>query len=127
MKIRNSISAAEARQQFKTSPLERRFEAIWQQRHPDIELEREVCGIPGRRFRYDFACSKAKVAVEIMGGVWGRKSAHNSGTGIERDHEKQCLGALAGWVVFPVTERTMTDTTLIDGIADMIRQRQEVT
>lgn len=125
MKVRNAISAAEARQHFKTSPLERRFADMWAQRFPDLPLEREVCGIPGRRFRFDFAHTDAKVAVEIHGAIWGRKSAHNSGTGIERDHEKQCLSALAGWVVFPVTERTMSDMSLVDGIAEMIRQRNQ--
>ena len=62
------------------------------------EPEREVCVIPGRRFRWDFCFREAKLLVEINGGTFTR-GGHSTGLGIRRDYEKCNLAQLAGWRV----------------------------
>ena len=55
-----------------------------------------------RKWRFDYAWPKQRVALEIEGGVWtgGR---HTSGSGFVKDMEKYNAAALAGWRVFRVT------------------------
>ena len=55
-----------------------------------------------RRFRFDFAWIKEKVAVEIQGGVWGR-GGHSTGVGLNRDCDKSNLATANGWKVFKFT------------------------
>lgn len=66
--------------------------------------ERQFRGIPGRRFRFDFAWPAQRVAVEVDGGIWigGR---HARGSGIEGDAAKLSLAAAHGWRVLRVTRR----------------------
>lgn len=71
----------------------------------------QECGIPPfcveyrfsreRLFRFDFAWPKAKVALEVEGGVFIR-GAHGSISGIKRDLEKYNLAASLGWRIFRV-------------------------
>ena len=65
--------------------------------------------IAGRLFRFDRAWPDHKVAVEIQGGVWMPKSAHNTGSGIERDCLKLSMAAALGWRVLPIT-RSMIES-----------------
>ena len=60
----------------------------------------ELSPIPGRKFRFDFACKN--LLIEVQGGIW-TKGGHSSGTGISRDCEKLNLAVLNGWRVFHVT------------------------
>lgn len=62
------------------------------------EPEREVCVIPGRKFRFDFAFVPERVLIEIQGGTWNR-GAHGRGAGIQRDYEKGNLAVQHGWRV----------------------------
>lgn len=62
------------------------------------EPEREVCVIPGRKFRFDFCWREARLLIEINGGTY-TKAAHSTGGGIARDYEKSNLAVLAGWRV----------------------------
>lgn len=80
------------------------------------EPMREYVGIPGRRFRFDFAWpekalpyrlpddpSPAPLAVEVQGGIFTRnRTGHSSGSGLLRDYEKNNLAVLAGWRVLYV-------------------------
>ena len=61
-------------------------------------FEREVCVIPGRKFRFDFCWRPARLLVEINGGTFTR-GGHSTGLGIRRDYEKANLAQLAGWRV----------------------------
>jgi very-short-patch-repair endonuclease len=56
-----------------------------------IEFEREwMPRWEGRRFRFDFALIDHKLLIECDGGLW-IKGAHNTGTGIQRDRDKDEL------------------------------------
>jgi very-short-patch-repair endonuclease len=74
----------------------------WQLRANKIPFEREVCLIPGRKFRFDFVFRDQHLAAECDGGIWinGR---HSRGSGIERDAEKYSLAAALGYRVARVT------------------------
>ena len=59
--------------------------------------------LPGRAFRWDFAFPDAKLMVEVHGGIWRAKGAHNTGSAITRDAEKGAYAAGLGWRTFAVT------------------------
>jgi very-short-patch-repair endonuclease len=74
---------------------------------------REYAAVPGRRFRWDFAWTDARVLVEINGGTYARMG-HSTGTGIARDYEKSNLAVLAGWKVFAFDRRMVEAGTALD-------------
>lgn len=67
-----------------------------QEKLPDPETEYKFC--PDRRWRFDYAFIKQKIAIEKEGGVWisGR---HNRGKGFLNDMEKYNTATLMGWRV----------------------------
>ena len=79
--------------------------------------ERQYKFHPKRRFRFDFAFEKAKVAVEVDGGtyVFG---GHNRGRQIRRDAEKQNAAQAMGWRVFRFT----TDMIDLPGEYEKVRE-----
>lgn len=72
--------------------------------------EREVVfhepeeGEKQRKWRFDFAWMKEKIAVEIEGGVWSR-GRHVQPAGYEADREKYGTALAQGWKVLSVTTR----------------------
>jgi very-short-patch-repair endonuclease len=72
---------------------------------------KEHMGIPGRKYRFDYAWLTEKVAVEIQGGVY-TKHAHGSITGILAGYRKANECAKYGWRVlyFTPAEMKLTDT-----------------
>lgn len=54
--------------------------------------------IPPRKYRFDIAFLKDKLAIEIDGGMWVA-SRHRSGKGYTKDVEKGNLAVLSGWRV----------------------------
>jgi len=57
---------------------------------------------PTRKFRFDFALVKEKIAIEYEGGTWG-KSRHTSGKGYANDVVKYRLAVLLGWKLLRYT------------------------
>jgi very-short-patch-repair endonuclease len=66
------------------------------------EPEREYQFLEDRKFRFDFAWLRHKVALEVEGGIW-IGGGHSSGTGVERDMEKYNLAQINGWTVLRVS------------------------
>lgn len=66
------------------------------------EPEREYQFHPTRKFRFDFAWAREKVALEVQGGTWigGR---HTTGAGLSKEYEKSNLAQIANWTVLQVT------------------------
>ena len=59
---------------------------------------------PTRQWRFDFANTELKLAVEVDGVVYGgRKGGHQTPSGIERDREKDAEAMILGWRVLRVT------------------------
>lgn len=84
----------------------------------------QVRGIPGRRFAFDRAWPDHKVAVDVQGAIY-TKGKHSSGVGIERDTEKACLAALAGWTYLPVTEKQIESGRAVSWIAQALGVRTD--
>lgn len=103
--------------------LEDRFHGLWMVKYPEIKLQREKKLFSNRRHRGDFVHMPSMVIIEIQGGVWGKKSGHNSGTGILKDYEKMCLAQASGYQLFPLAESMITDFYL-DLIAKSIKKRE---
>ena len=57
---------------------------------------------PTRKFRFDFAFEKEKIAIECEGGTWSN-GAHNRGKHFEGDCEKYNEATRLGWKVFRFT------------------------
>ena len=68
-------------------------------RLPVPEREYRFCS---RRFRFDFAWPKQKIAVEIQGGIYSQ-GRHSRGIGQESDYEKLALALIDGWQVLLVS------------------------
>ena len=79
-----------------------KFRMLWRVASPSLSIGEEVT-FTNRRWRLDFGHQVAKVGVEIQGGIWMRKGAHNTGAAIMRDCEKLREAAFLGWVIFPIT------------------------
>ncbi len=75
-------------------------------------FEREYRFAPPRRWRFDFAWTEIRLALEIEGGTWvtGR---HNRPTGFAKDLEKYNTAAVMGWRLLRVTPAQVTDGTAL--------------
>ena len=60
-------------------------------------------------YRYDFRIPCLKLLIEVQGGIWlsnkGKKSAHSTGTGQERDMDKSFKAWQYGWHVLPINAK----------------------
>lgn len=85
------------------------------------EMEFRFC--PERRWRFDFAWPKERLAVEIEGGAWiaGR---HVRGKGYEQDCEKYNEAALRGWRLLRFTARQVRDGTALAHILRALGQAE---
>lgn len=86
--------------------------------------EREVCVIPNRKFRFDFAWTDPayRLLVEVQGGVF-KRGGHSTGVGITRDAEKLALATLAGYRVFFVTTNQVREGKAIQWIQEALANR----
>lgn len=73
--------------------------------------EAEQVLIPGRRFRCDFVWRAARVVLEVNGGAF-IQGRHSRGMGQIKDWEKLNLVQLAGYRVFQVSPKQVTDGTV---------------
>ena len=84
------------------------------------EPEREVCVIPGRKFRFDFCWREARLLVEINGGTFTR-GGHSTGTGIRRDYTKQNLCQIAGYKLLTFDADMVKSGQALDFTEKMLR------
>jgi hypothetical protein len=80
-----------------------------QNNHTYIEIpEREYRFHPTRRWRFDLAFVKSKVAIEIEGGIWifGR---HNRPASMIKDMEKYNEAMYYGWYMARFTPKMVKD------------------
>ena len=87
----------------KMKPAER-FAAKWKEFGlQDGEPETEFLFHWNRKWRFDFAWPRQKVAVEIDGFGWG----HQAQQLISKSHEKQNAAVVMGWRVLRYTSRCL--------------------
>lgn len=105
---------------MKQSPLELKFIALWTY-VGGPELVREYRFDESRRWRADFAWEKARLLIEIEGGVWNR-GRHLTPRGFMNDAEKYLAATLQGWAVIRLVDSMLTPDT-IKQILDYARNR----
>lgn len=73
-----------------------------------------------RRWRFDYAIPKYKIAIEVEGGVWtgGR---HTSSSGFLNDMEKYNTATSMGWSVLRCTPKTLLSQSTIELIKQTIQ------
>lgn len=92
----------------KRSTLEQTFFDAWCQYGRGKIPAEQYRFSPGRRFRFDFAWPKRKVAVELDGfGYGGKQGGHQTIVGISNQHEKQNHAIELGWIVLRYTTRQL--------------------
>lgn len=89
-------------------------------RQYNLEPEREVCLIPGRKYRFDFWFEKQNIAVEIEGATRFGKSRHSQGDGFEDDARKYNTAALAGIRVLRFSTAMVLSAEAIDTVRNYI-------
>lgn len=82
------------------SKLEELFKLQLRAHKLDSLFVRECLFHPTRKWRFDFSCESMRIAVELQGGVFGKKSGHNSGVGIRSGMEKLNEAQRLGWRVY---------------------------
>ena len=87
------------------------------------EPEREVCVIPGRKFRFDFCWREARLLVEINGGTFTR-GGHSTGLGIKRDYIKQNLCQLAGYKLLTFDSDMVKSGQALEFTEKMLRGKE---
>jgi very-short-patch-repair endonuclease len=105
--------------QCKLSALESKFEAMWIDLFPHIDLVRQYRFHPVRRWRFDYASPDHRVAIEIQGGIW-TNGRHSRGSGQVQEFEKMNAAAHLGWRVFFLHAGTINDTPTLSMIANTI-------
>lgn len=76
---------------------------------------------PKRRWRFDFAWPRYRIAVEIDGGIYCR-GRHVRGSGFERDAEKRNAAVLSGWRVLNFTPRHVKSGEAVQAIEFLMRR-----
>ena len=78
---------------------------------------------PTRKWRFDYACPKLKIAIEVDGGIFtgGR---HSGGVGQLRDFEKGNAACAMGWYVFHTTPEDMHDLEFRKLVLEAIKARK---
>jgi len=72
----------------------------------NIAYEREHVFCEGRRWRFDYALTKQKIAVEVEGGLW-IQGRHNRAPGMIADMSKYNEAAILGWTVLRYTPQEL--------------------
>ena len=73
--------------------------AVWKQHGlPPGVAEHEFCA--GRKWRFDFAFPKQRVAVEVQGGLF-TAGRHTRGAALVKEYEKWRAAAQLGWRILP--------------------------
>lgn len=88
--------------------------------------EREYQFHPTRRWRFDYAFPKGRVALEVEGGafVQGR---HTRGAGFRTDLEKYSEAAAMGWLIIRVLPEQLCAQRTIDWIRRALKRSSAVT
>lgn len=78
-----------------------------------------------RRWKFDLAYMRARVAVELHGGGW-KGGKHHRGIGARNDYEKSLAASLAGWVVVQLDYGMAGEQEFVNKLAELIRRRLEL-
>ena len=101
------------------------FLRLLQERFPGREIVKEHRFHSERRWRFDYALPKLKIAVEIDGAVWAAGGGrHNRAAGYVADMEKLNTAASMGWLVLRFTTDDRLYMTTFNMIGATIELRE---
>lgn len=95
-------------------------------RNTGLEVEAEYRFHPVREWRFDYAIPRAKVAIEVEGGVWNH-GRHTRPEGYLRDLEKYNEAAACGWLLIRTTPSELLTVKTLRLVARAVGQRIENT
>ena len=90
-----------------------------------LEPEREHRFAPPRRWRFDFAFLKRKLAVEVEGGIWNG-GRHTRGKGYQHDLAKYNAASRLGWVVLRYSTEMVESGDAIQEVLEVLQERLEI-
>ena len=91
----------------------------------NLEPEREVMLIPGRKWRVDFYFGGPyRLAIEVEGGTSFGKSRHSRGEGFEHDARKYNALARAGIMLLRYSTRMVIKGEAINEVLEVLREAQ---
>lgn len=105
------LAAPKKRKKRGPSKLEEKFMRLWEKEchNNPFPFEKEYRFDPRRRYRFDFAWPKYRVALECDGGLFLKRGGHTSGTGKRRDAHKDWLATQSDWTVIRWTNDMITE------------------
>lgn len=86
-----------------------------------IEFEREYKFLKNRKFRFDIAIPKYKIAIEFEGGIF-MNGRHTRGWGYANDARKYNLAVLNGWKVLRYTTADTNKKNWHFGVASEVKE-----
>lgn len=86
---------------------------------------REYLFHPTRKWRFDFAWPAELIGVEVDGGQCVQGTGHNSGTGRERDAEKDVEAVLLGWHVVRFPTSMVVDGRALQFVERLLAMRRK--
>lgn len=88
-----------------------------------VEREHKFALEIGRKWRFDLAITRWKVAAEVNGGVF-IQGRHSRGAGIEEDMRKLGAAVELGWLVIQCTPRLVKSGDAVRWIEAAVNQRR---
>ena len=88
-----------------------------------IDYVRELVFARPRRFRFDFALTSHRIAIEVEGGGWSG-GRHSRGTGFKSDLQKYELAVRSGWTVYRCDPAMVTSGGAMDTIKILIKIKE---
>lgn len=84
----------------------------------------ELVFAPPRRWRFDWAYSAQRVAVEYQGGNYtGAIGGHKTIKGLRNDYEKFTEAALRGWLLILIDSESVRDGRAVTWVERALRKR----
>ncbi|MDR2084362.1 MAG: hypothetical protein LBP67_05145 [Bacteroidales bacterium] len=75
-----------------------------------------------RRWKFDYAITEHKIAIEVEGGIW-KYGRHNRASGFLLDMEKYNTAAMQGWLLLRVQPNDLCTQNTINMIKETIKNR----
>lgn len=88
-----------------------------------IDYVRELVFAKPRRFRFDFALTSHRIAIEVEGGGWSG-GRHTRGAGFQSDLKKYELAVRSGWTVYRCDPAMVTSGGAMDTIRILIKIKE---
>lgn len=99
------------------TPEKRYFEQLLRETFERVAAEYKFKG--SRRYKFDYYLSQFRVAIEIEGGIYLKKSGHNTSSGILRDIEKYNLALLEDIVVYRIAHHEILTPAIVLHISNI--------